>query len=289
MTKYNERFIPIKNLHPVFCRVWSPSHPRITVLCIHGTGGNSGDFIKLAENLSSEVQDFPVEVLAFDAPGNGYSSQNLSVSNFNVQVGLIEIFIKNSKNPVAIIASSGGAIASFIALYANKKNPIYSSIPVVFSEPGFGFDDTTAEYIKNCEPFFMEQFIDLDSAVKAWDKTPLLHVLFDHPSDKLFFIKNRLKILEKNMVAATRKINLSEMKHFNILQNKSSFPNPSLLLWGDQGGLLERYDETFSSLSVKSQKIVFHNAGHPLSLTRKLEIEAISSFLKKHIAKNHDK
>ena len=283
MTNYNEKFIPIKNLHSVFCRTWTPSDPRITVLCIHGTGGNSADYIKLAENLSSEDQDFPMEVLAFDSPGNGYSCQNQSVPSFNVQVSLIEIFIKNSKNPVAIIASSGGAIASFIALYANKEHPIYSNIPVVFSEPGFGFDDTTAEYIKNCEPFFLEQFIDLDSAIKAWDQTPLSHVLFDHLSDKLAFIKNRLKILEKNMVATTRKIKLSELNHFNVLQNKSSFPNPSLLLWGDQGGLLERYDETFSSLADKSQKIVFPKAGHPLSLTRKVEIKAISTFLKKHI------
>lgn len=281
MTMYNEGFFPTAKLNPIFFRSWTPDKPKMTLLYVHGARGtSSADCMTLAQHLSCNEG---VGVVAFDEPGNGYSQANARVSSFEVQRVVIEKLIENTKTPVAVLASSGGAIATFMCLYLNRHKPQFNRIPVVFAEPSLGFAEETKRYLDQCDAFFSSHHSSLEDARRAWSKTPLGSVLFDSTETATTYIRGMLRVQGNALVPLTQRRNTQAIKPFNLLTNKESLDNPALVLWGEKGGLKERYAQQLDNILKNQTKIEFPGAGHPLSLTRTVEIEAIAQFLRQQV------
>jgi pimeloyl-ACP methyl ester carboxylesterase len=280
MTMYNEGFFPAAKLNPIFFRSWTPDKPKMTLLYVHGSGGTSADCLPLAQALSD---DEGIRVVAFDAPGNGHSQGNASISSFEAQRVVIQKLIENAKTPAAVLASSGGALATFMCLYLNRHKPKFSQIPVIFAEPSMGFDEITRRFIAQSDAFFLGRHASLDNARRVWDQTPLGKILFDNEDAKRAYIAGMLKVQGNALVSLTRAIDAKAIKDFNLLKKREALSNPSLVLWGENGGLKERYAEQLDSVLPNQTKIEFPGAGHPLALTRKVEIEAVAQFLRTHV------
>jgi pimeloyl-ACP methyl ester carboxylesterase len=251
----------------------------MTVLCVHGAGGNSADFTVLAQRLSRDDAPLPARVIAFDSPGNGDSPANSRVSSFTIQRIVIEQIIAKTQGRIALLASSGGAVATFTALYANRRKPGFDAIPVVFAEPGLGFAEQTREYIEKSRPFFTGKFLTLDDARRAWDRSSMVDVAFESAEAKAAFIRGRLRVQGTVLVPATRETNLGTMKPFNVLDGKEPLKNPTLVLWGEKGALQARYAEPLKRVIPGHTFLSFPDAGHPLSLTRARELDVVSQFL----------
>lgn len=276
---YNEGFFSAANIKPIFFRSWTPDKPKMTLLYVHGSGGTSADCSTLAEQLSG---DEGIRVLAFDAPDNGYSQGNQGVASFDVQRLTIEKLLENAKTPVAVLAASGGAIATFICLYSKRNKPEFNRIPVIFAEPSLGFDMETHRYMESCRSFFSSRYRSLEEARRAWEQSPMRTVLFDNEQAKTAYVCGRLRVQGDALVPLTRPMDPKTIKHFNLLDKKAPLDNPALVLWGEKGGLKERHEEPLDRILTNQTKIEFPGAGHPLSLTRKVEIEAVVQFLRQH-------
>lgn len=280
MTMYDEAFFPAAKLNPLFFRSWTPDKPKMTLLYVHGAGGTSADFMPLAQQLSSEED---IRVLAFDSPANGYSQGNEGVSPFEVQRATIERLIKTAKTPVAVLASSGGAVATFMCLYMNRHKPEFNRVPVIFAEPSLGFDKTVHQYVALCRYFYSRRYRSLEDARRAWAQTPLDAILFDSEEAKTAFVRGRLRVLDNALIPLLQPFNAKPIKPFNLLTNKESLQNPALVLWGEKGGMKELYAEQLDHILTNQTKIEFPGAGHPLSLTRAVERDAIVQFIRQNV------
>lgn len=277
---YNEGFFPAGKLNPVFYRSWTPEKPRMMLIYVHGSGGcTSADGIPLAQALSGEAG---IRVIAFDAPGHGYSQVNAGFSSVEVQRIVMEKLVNNAKTPVALLASSGGAIATLKCLDSHRNNPEFKRIPMIFSEPSLRIDEETQNYLELIAQFLSGRFASLDDARRVWDQTPLSTILFDNEDAKTAYIRGMLQVQGNAFVALTRAKDTNLIKPFNLLTGKEPLENPTLVLWGEKGGVKERIGQQLDSLLINQTTIEFPGAGHPLSLTRKVEVEAVAQFLRHH-------
>ncbi|MBU3693540.1 MAG: alpha/beta hydrolase [Rhodocyclaceae bacterium] len=279
---YTEGFINTsKDLKRVFYRSWSPPEPSAQVVCLHGAGGNSADFTFLAERLSHPARAVPYKVIAFDAPGSGYSEPNSTVPPFAVKLKVLSAILKKSTLRIGLLTSSGGAIASLACLYQNRDDEKFKTIPLALAEPAFGFDEETRSYIKECQVFLGKAFLNLESAEMAWDNSPLRALVFDDNETKRRFIRGRLRPRNGALQPALRPVNPESLKEFNILAGKESLPNPTLAMWGEQSRLRKLFAEQMGASLPNSEEKVFTMAGHPLSLSCNIEAKAIEEFFDK--------
>lgn len=280
MTMYNEGFFPAAKLNPIFFRSWTPDKPRLTLIYLHGGGAStSADCTPLAQALSD---DEGIRVIAFDSPGFGYSQGNTGFSSVEVQRIVIENIVRNATIPVAVLASSGGAISTFKCLCLNRNKPEFKRIPVIFSEPSLSFDEKTLNYLELTAAFTLRRYTSLDEARRIWDQTPMRTILFDNEEAKTAFIRRMLHVQGNALVCLTRAKEVKGIKSFNLLTDQEPLSNPALVLWGEKGGVKERIGQQLDRVLTHQTKIEFPGAGHPLSLTRKVEIEAVAQFLRRH-------
>jgi pimeloyl-ACP methyl ester carboxylesterase len=279
MAKYNEGFFPVGKVSPIFFRSWTPQSPKLTLVCVHGAGGNSADFNVLGERLSQNTAAGPVRVIAFDSPGSGDSPANAGVAAFMIQRMAIERLIANTPTPMALLASSGGAVAAFVALYAQRRTPRFGAIPVIFAEPSFGLSEPMRRYVEACRPFFASEFRTLDDARRTWDASPMADVAFDSDEAKVAFIRGRLRVQKTALVPATREMDPRALKVFNLLEGKQPLKNPALVLSGGKSVHQAPYLEDVKRVLPGHATAHFQASGHPLSLTRVEETDAIGQFL----------
>jgi pimeloyl-ACP methyl ester carboxylesterase len=91
-----------------------------------------------------------------------------------------------------------------------------------------------------------------------------------------------LQVQGNSLVVPARCKDVKAISHFNLLADKEPLENPTLVLWGEKGGIKERIENQLDRVMINQTKIEFAGAGHPLSLTRAVEINAITQFLRKH-------
>lgn len=281
--RYNEGFVRVVDkAPPVFFRSWEPLKAKAGLLCVHGAGGNSGDFRKIAIELCKESY----AIRAFDYPGSGFSpaADVPARDRLLLDLRILSAFA-SSQDTQALICSSSGAISVFSYLYGARKDPRTSRIPVIFSEPSFGYDEEMKRYMDACLGFLANSFANLDDALQAWDATPFAQIRFDSDEDKRDFVLGRLHPeggalipLASSLVDEKKKI-LANAKYFELLENKSTVQNPTFILWGSKGRLGDKHrlpaQSVFANLSMQT----IENAGHPLSLTCREEIGAIKEYL----------
>jgi len=281
--RYNEGFFPAGSLQPVFFRSWAPRQPKMALLCLHSALGNSADFQALGERLAGDPQH-PVQVMAFDAPGNGHSRVNTGMSAVRLRRAVVEQWVQRSTLPVALLGSSAGSLPLFFAMDAQAQQPRWARMPLVLAEPSVDFTETVRDYVSGFAPFMAGRFRSLEEASKAWDASTLAEIAFDTPQAKLAFIRGRLRVDGAHLVPAMQAMQAQAMRPFDPFEGRPALHAPALVLWGDSTKHAPESELALARALPALQVERMVGSGHPLSLTRTCEMEAVARFLRAQTA-----
>lgn len=125
------------------------------ILITHGWGSKAADFTDLITRLSA-IDD--VQVIAFDAPGNGSSQGGLS--NLLLYVQAVKAVVAHTGKPDVVIGHSLGAMANVIAFTQLKVLPqlLLSLTPLVRLKENFEATMSQFGVPKQKQATFMEEF-----------------------------------------------------------------------------------------------------------------------------------
>ncbi len=125
------------------------------VLITHGWGSKAVDFSEMIAAIAN-LKD--VEIIAFDAPGNGSSEGELS--NLIVYVSAIKAIVQHFGKPDIIIGHSLGAMANLIAMKEMMLFPslLISIAPLIRLKENFEMSMNAAEVSQNIQNSFFKDF-----------------------------------------------------------------------------------------------------------------------------------
>ncbi len=125
------------------------------VLITHGWGSKAADF---ADIILALRQIDNLQIIAFDAPGNGSSEGDLS--NLLLFIEAVKAIITNYGNPDILIGHSLGAMANIIAMVENKIEPsvLISIAPLIRLKENFENSMTKIEILPNDQAEFLKSF-----------------------------------------------------------------------------------------------------------------------------------
>jgi len=125
------------------------------ILLTHGWGSKAADFTELITALK-DIGD--LQIIAFDAPGNGSSEGELS--NLLLFVEAIKATILEYGNPDILIGHSLGAMANVIALKDTEVKPslLISLTPLIRLKENFESSMTAAGVSSKAQRDFFESF-----------------------------------------------------------------------------------------------------------------------------------
>jgi pimeloyl-ACP methyl ester carboxylesterase len=174
------------------------------VFITHGWGSKAADFSEL---ITALLQNPQLQIIAFDAPGNGSSEGDLS--NLLLFSRAVEAVITTYGKPNVLIGHSLGAMANVIALKNTKSNPalLISLTPLVKLHENFEktmsaagvpqqaqhrfFEDFECRYNIPASYFNLKELYDFDQSLNHWlaydeddmilPYTYLQEFLADHP------------------------------------------------------------------------------------------------------------
>ncbi|MEN0053919.1 MAG: alpha/beta hydrolase [Mucilaginibacter sp.] len=131
---------------------------KYKVLITHGWGSKAADFGDLITGLQT-LDD--LQIIAFDAPGNGSSEAELS--NVLLFVRAIEAIINVYGKPDVMIGHSVGAMANAIAINATMIKPslLISIAPLIMLKENFIATMRLAKVPKKAQDRFFESFQSL--------------------------------------------------------------------------------------------------------------------------------
>jgi hypothetical protein len=131
---------------------------RHTILITHGWGSKAADFIDIINPLK-ELHD--VQVIAFDAPGNGSSEGDLS--NLLLFKQAVEVIINTYGKPDVLIGHSLGVMANIAAMnnWGFIPSLLVSLTPLVRLKENFEASMTLAEVRSPAQAAFLESFEEL--------------------------------------------------------------------------------------------------------------------------------
>lgn len=142
---------------------------KYKVLLTHGWGSKAADFFDLIV-LLREIND--LEIIAFDAPGNGSSEAELS--NLLLYVQAAKTVIETYGVPHIVIGHSLGAMANIIALQQTGVTPslLISLAPLIRLKENFMATLAAAEVAQSIQDLFFERFeaiFNMSTAYFNWD------------------------------------------------------------------------------------------------------------------------
>jgi pimeloyl-ACP methyl ester carboxylesterase len=125
------------------------------VLITHGWGSKAADFTELITSLR-ELDD--LEIIAFDAPGNGSSEGELS--NLLLYIEAVKAIISNFGSPDILIGHSLGAIANVIVIRETKIKPslLISFTPLIRLKENFEASMSAADVSRSAQDEFFKSF-----------------------------------------------------------------------------------------------------------------------------------
>lgn len=125
------------------------------VLITHGWGSKAADFSEMIAAIAN-LKD--VEIIAFDAPGNGSSEGELS--NLIVYVSAIRQIVQHFGKPDIIIGHSLGAMANIVAMKEMMLFPslLISIAPLIRLRENFEMRLNAAEISQNIQNSFFKDF-----------------------------------------------------------------------------------------------------------------------------------
>jgi hypothetical protein len=130
-------------------------HGKHKVLIAHGWGSKAADFAELITALLT-LDD--LEIIAFDAPGNGSSEGELS--NLLLYVGAVKAIMSAYGAPDILIGHSLGAMANVIALRETGVKPslLISLTPLIRLKENFEASMTAADVSREAQDTFLRSF-----------------------------------------------------------------------------------------------------------------------------------
>ncbi|MCJ8208280.1 alpha/beta hydrolase [Mucilaginibacter sp. RS28] len=133
--------------------IWGEGRRKI--MLTHGWASKAADFIELINALLT-MDD--VQVIAFDAPGNGKSEGALS--NLLLYVEAVKALLKHIGTPEVMIAHSLGAMANVIALNDLKVAPrqLISITPLIRVKENFKATMNSVGVPEEAQEAFFEDF-----------------------------------------------------------------------------------------------------------------------------------
>lgn len=125
------------------------------VLITHGWGSKAADFAELITALKVNDQ---LQIIAFDAPGNGSSEGELS--NLLLFVRAIKAVVNTYGEPTIVIGHSLGGMANAIALKGTKTDPalLVSLAPLIRLKENFEKSMSAAGVPADAQEIFLESF-----------------------------------------------------------------------------------------------------------------------------------
>lgn len=278
----NEGYIRINNeLKPIFFREWARGTPSRTLICTHGSGGNSADFGPFANMLLQRKDCEGLRIIAYDCPGQGFSLANIKGAEVLLRVKLLMGIIRTEKSPCVVMSMSGGSISTILALHQLRD---LSHVPVILNEPTIGISQTALDHIAAAQPFWETPFRSVESAEAKWDQTALAQMQFAEHYQKKEFIRGRLIPNGEGFMHATQKVvNPKAPNSTTILDEKSPFENPCLLLWGEHSSFVAEGEERLKASFPKANSHHLKGRGHPLSLTFDDELDLVSEHIGRHL------
>lgn len=122
------------------------------VILTHGWGSKAADFSEIIHTLK-ELKN--LEIIAFDAPGNGSSEGELS--NLLLYIEAVKAIVAAFGSPKIFIGHSLGAMANVIAIKETQIKPdlLISLTPLVLLKENFKASMTTVQI----DPVIQEQFL----------------------------------------------------------------------------------------------------------------------------------
>lgn len=152
--KVNDKYFTKKELN-VSGFIWGNGLRK--VLITHGWGSKAADFSDVVTELLNINN---LQVIAFDAPGNGSSGGDLS--NLLLYVDTIKAIILKYGKPDILIGHSLGAMANIIALKEMKFTPtlLISLSPLIRLKENFEQSMFTAGVSQLAQDIFLKSFQD---------------------------------------------------------------------------------------------------------------------------------
>jgi hypothetical protein len=167
---------------------WGKS--SIKVLITHGWGSKAADFSDLINRLKSNSA---IEVIAFDAPGNGSSEGKLS--NLLLYVESVKEVIRKYGPPDIFIGHSLGAMANVIAIQEAKLHPrlVVSMAPIIKLKENFEATLNMIEAPLKVQEEFFVQFEKLFNIPASYfnltglysSNPELNHIVYYDPADAI--------------------------------------------------------------------------------------------------------
>ncbi|OOZ39134.1 hypothetical protein BOW53_12850 [Solemya pervernicosa gill symbiont] len=257
------------------------------MICIHGAGGTSAEFIGLGEYLA----EYGYRTVAFDFPGHGFTrlqpvadSQRLA---FKMRV--MAAIMQKYDGPKVMFCSSGGAIHGNLLLQNAKKHRWLAELSVIYAEPSFIVDDITRVFSESTAPFLLGRFATLDQAVECWDETQLGLVAFKSETCKRRYISDWLTMSGDALVV---NVDRGEMRRvleeavtivksggFNALSRGVPVNNRTLFIWGEFGTTKAKVEKILPDRFRNYSSVDVKKSAHPLSMTCDAELVAVRDFI----------
>jgi hypothetical protein len=149
--------------------IWGTGQRKI--LITHGWGSKAADFTDIITRLKT-IDD--VQIIAFDAPGNGSSEGGLS--NLLLYIQSVKAIVNNYGNPDVVIGHSLGAMANVIAFTELQITPdlLVSLTPLVRLKENFEATMSMFGVSKQKQADFLSEFEakfnDTASSFNLFDK-----------------------------------------------------------------------------------------------------------------------
>jgi pimeloyl-ACP methyl ester carboxylesterase len=125
------------------------------ILITHGWGSKAADFTELITALR-EIDD--LEIIAFDAPGNGSSEGELS--NLLLYIEAVKAIVLNFGSPDILIGHSLGGMANVIAIKETGIKPslLISLTPLIRLKENFEASMAAADVSRQAQDAFLKSF-----------------------------------------------------------------------------------------------------------------------------------
>jgi pimeloyl-ACP methyl ester carboxylesterase len=128
---------------------------KYKILITHGWGSKAADFAELITALR-EISD--LEIIAFDAPGNGSSEGDLS--NLLLYIEAVEAIILKYGEPDILIGHSLGGMANMLAIKRRMLKPslLVSLTPLIRLKENFEASMSAADVSRKAQDAFLGSF-----------------------------------------------------------------------------------------------------------------------------------
>jgi pimeloyl-ACP methyl ester carboxylesterase len=270
------RFLSGTTVIEVAARIWTTPDPRGTLFCIHGFAGTGQDFAFLAATLRGHG----IETVAIDMPGRGASTflGNPALYSLKLVQTVLAEAIKLVHGPFILAGTSwGGVIAANMALHlrASCRGLVLVDTPLVSTDTS---DHPHEDFIRDEA---LRTFSSAQSAHIYYAATRNLHHLSRADLDDLLAVsimpfENGFRMRYDPALMQS----IGRRRPFNLTADLATAPFPILAVTGAHSHLALSATQIAARAAIPTlTNLTCAHEAHPPSLSRTLDLHAISAFV----------